>query len=218
MSEIIETDSPDAADIAVIADGLRAYNTAIAGYDDYRPLAVFVTDPATGKVIGGLYGASSRGQLRVDRFFLPQQLRRDRLGSRLLKLAEEEGRRRRCTRVTLNTMEIQAPGFYLKQGYEMAAKLDCDPPGVTRYVMTKRLSPRRHSRNAADCVRPRQRRGTWVPLPSSMDRATSAVGMNLTMTETSQRAGSRCSGLPAATAGWENRAFDAPLAAPSSGR
>jgi GNAT superfamily N-acetyltransferase len=104
MSEIIETDSPDERDIAVFAD--------------YRPLAVFVTDPATGKVIGGFYGASSRGQLRVDRFFLPQELR---LGSRLLKMAEEEGRRRRCTRVTLNTMEIQAPGFYLKQGYEMAA-------------------------------------------------------------------------------------------------
>ena len=31
MSEIIETDLPDAADIAVIADGLRAYNTAMAG-------------------------------------------------------------------------------------------------------------------------------------------------------------------------------------------
>ena len=72
MSQIIETDLPDAADIAVIADGLRAYNTAMAGTYDYRPLAVFVTDPATGKVIGGLYGASSRGQLRVDRFFLPE--------------------------------------------------------------------------------------------------------------------------------------------------
>ena len=34
MSEIIETDAPDATDIAVIADGLRAYNTAMAGYDD----------------------------------------------------------------------------------------------------------------------------------------------------------------------------------------
>jgi GNAT superfamily N-acetyltransferase len=140
MSTIIETDSPDVADIAVIADRLRAYNAAMAGYDDYRPLAVFVTDPA-GKVVGGLYGASSRGQLRIDRFFLPEELRRDRLGSRLLRMAEEEGRRRRCTRVTLNTMEIQAPGFYLKQGYEMVAKLDCDPPGVTRYVMTKRLLP-----------------------------------------------------------------------------
>lgn len=137
--QIVVTDAPDAADTAVIADGLRAYNTAQAGRDDYRPLAVFVTDPETGKVAGGLYGGSYLGQLRVDRFFLPEGLRRDRLGSRLLALAEEEGRRRGCTRIALNTMEIQAPGFYRKQGYEAAAILDCAPPGVTRYLMTKRL-------------------------------------------------------------------------------
>jgi GNAT superfamily N-acetyltransferase len=137
--DIIVTDAPDAADTAIIADGLRAYNTSQAGYDDYRPLAVFVTDPASGKVVGGLYGASSRGQLRIDRFFLPEELRRSRLGSRLLALAEEEGRRRGCSRVALNTLEIQAPGFYRKQGYAAAAVLDCDPPGVTRYLMTKKL-------------------------------------------------------------------------------
>jgi GNAT superfamily N-acetyltransferase len=136
---IVITDAPDAADIAVIQEGLRAYNTEQAGYDDYQPLAVFVTDPATGKAVGGLYGGSYLGQLRIDRFFLPQNHRRDRIGSRVLKMAEEEGRRRGCTRVTLNTLEIQAPGFYLKQGYTMAAKLDCASPGVTRYLMTKKL-------------------------------------------------------------------------------
>jgi GNAT superfamily N-acetyltransferase len=136
---IVVTEAPDAADTAVIADGLRAYNTVQAGYDDYKPLAVFVTDPATGKVLGGLYGGSYLGQLRVDRFFLPEGLRRDRIGSRVLKMAEEEGRRRGCSRIALNTLEIQAPGFYRKQGYEMAAKLDCAPPGVTRYLMTKKL-------------------------------------------------------------------------------
>jgi len=139
--KIVLTDVPDFADTAVIADGLRAYNTSQAGYDDYRPLAVFVTDAVSGKVLGGLYGGSYLGQLRVDRFFLPEGLRRDRLGSRLLAMAEEEGRRRGCSRIALNTMEIQAPGFYLKQGYEMAATLDCDPPGITRYLMTKRLTP-----------------------------------------------------------------------------
>src|SRR5436305_628952 len=138
---VVLTDAPDVADTTVIAEGLRAYNANQAGYDDYRPLAVFVTEPASGKVLGGLYGASSRGQLRVDRFFLPEGLRHDRLGSRLLAMAEEEGRRRGCARVTLFTMEIQAPGFYVKQGYEIAARLDCDPPGITRYLMTKRLMP-----------------------------------------------------------------------------
>ena len=102
---------------------------------------MFVTAPVSGKVLGGLYGGSYLGQLRVDRFFLPENLRRDRLGSRLLAMAEQEGRRRGCTRIALNTMEIQAPGFYLKQGYEMAARLDCEPPGITRYLMTKRLMP-----------------------------------------------------------------------------
>jgi len=133
------TDTPDPADTAIVQEGLRAYNTSQAGYDDYRPLAVFVTDPATGKVVGGLYGGSYLGQLRVDRFFLPEGLRRFRLGSRLLAMAEEEGRRRGCSRIALNTLEIQARGFYQKQGYETAATLDCDPPGVTRYLMSKRL-------------------------------------------------------------------------------
>ena len=137
--KIVLTDAPDAADTAVIADGLRAYNTSQAGYDDSRPLAVFVTDPVSGKVLGGLYGGSYLGQVRVDRVFLPEGLRRFRLGSRILAMAEEEGRRRGCTRIALNTLEIQARGFYQKQGYETAATLDCDPPGVTRYLMTKRL-------------------------------------------------------------------------------
>ena len=138
--KIVVTDTPDPADTAVIQEGLRAYNTAHAGRDDYRPLAVFVTDPATGKIVGGLYGGSYLGQLRVDRFFLPEGLRGGGLGSRLLAIAEEEGRRRGCTRISLNTLEIQARGFYEKQGYETAATLDCDPPGVTRYLMSKRLA------------------------------------------------------------------------------
>ena len=106
--QIVLTDEPDAADTKVIADNLRAYNTSQAGYDDYRPLAVFVTDPATGKVIGGLYGGSYLGQVRVDRVFLPEGLRRFRLGSRILAMAEEEGRRRGCTHVHLDTFSYQA--------------------------------------------------------------------------------------------------------------
>jgi GNAT superfamily N-acetyltransferase len=138
-ADIVVSEAPGDADIKIIQDGLKAYNTEKAGYDDYKPLAVFVTDPATGKVVGGLYGGSYMGQLRIERFFLPEDRRRDRIGSRVLQAAEEEGRKRGCSRVSLNTMEIQAPGFYQKQGYAMAAKLECDPPGITRYVMTKRL-------------------------------------------------------------------------------
>jgi GNAT superfamily N-acetyltransferase len=137
--KITVTDQPGDGDLQAIADGLRAYNTAQAGYNDYKPLAVTVADPETGVVVGGLYGRSYLGQLFIDRFFLPERLRRDRLGSRLLGLAEDEGRRRGCTRVALFTLSFQAPGFYKKLGYAEAACVDCEPPGAPRYLMVKKL-------------------------------------------------------------------------------
>jgi len=124
----------------VITDGLRAYNEARAGSWDGRPLAIFARDPETKNVVGGLLGRTSLGLLRVDTFFLPEDLRRVRLGSRILAMAEEEGRRRGCTRAVLSTLHFQAPGFYQKQGWEVAARIDCEPPGHTRFYMTKKLA------------------------------------------------------------------------------
>ncbi len=134
------TDMPHDDELAVIAEGLNAYSAAQAGYSDSRALAVLVRDPQTNKVVGGLHGRTSLGLLRVERFFLPEDLRRGGLGSRILAMAEEEGRRRGCTRAALSTVHFQAPGFYLKQGWEIAARIECDPPGYTRFYMTKKLS------------------------------------------------------------------------------
>ena len=134
------TDAPDDDERAVITDGLRAYNEARAGAMDGGPLAIFVRNPETNQVIGGLLGRTYLGLLTVERFFLPEDLRRARLGSRILAMAEEEARRRGCTRAVLSTLHFQAPGFYLKQGWEVAARIDCEPPGHTRFYMTKKLS------------------------------------------------------------------------------
>ena len=43
--DITVTDELDPADVAVITDGLRAYDLSQTGYHDFRPLAVFVRDP-----------------------------------------------------------------------------------------------------------------------------------------------------------------------------
>jgi GNAT superfamily N-acetyltransferase len=134
------TDAPDDDERAVVMDGLRAYNEAQVGRSDGGSLAILVRDPQTEKVVGGLLGRTYLGLLTVERFFLPEHLRRDRLGTRILAMAEEEGRRRGCTRAVLSTLHFQAPGFYLKQGWEVAARIDCDPPGHTRFCMTKKLS------------------------------------------------------------------------------
>jgi hypothetical protein len=56
-----------------------------------------------------------------------EKFRRDRLGSRVIALAEEEAKRRGRTRAALFTLTFQAPGFYLKQRYEIAMQIDCHP-------------------------------------------------------------------------------------------
>jgi hypothetical protein len=63
--DIAVTDELDSADAAVISDGLRAYYLNRTGYYDFRPLAVFVRDSQTGKVIGGLHGRSEFGLVYI---------------------------------------------------------------------------------------------------------------------------------------------------------
>ena len=139
---LVLTDAATPEDESVIRDGLGAYNFEKAGYRDYRPLAVLVSDPDTGGVVGGLYGSTSMGLLRIDRFFLPETLRKRGLGSRILREAEKEGVRRGCSRAVLSTLSFQAPGFYQRQGWEVLGRIDCDPPGHTRFMMTKTLASR----------------------------------------------------------------------------
>ena len=137
--DITVTDELAPAELTVIVDGLGAYDFSRIGYRDFRRLAVLVRNPQTGKVVGGLYGRSEFGLVYVDWLFLPEDLRGAGIGSRVLAMAEEEGRRRGCTRIALTTLSVEAPGFYKKQGYDVAATIDCDPPGLTRHYMMKML-------------------------------------------------------------------------------
>jgi GNAT superfamily N-acetyltransferase len=141
-ARLVVTDSPAADAEAVIRDGLSDYNFSKADYRDYRPLAILVSDPETGEVVGGLLGGTSFGLLRIDRFFLPESLRKQGLGSKIIKAAEEEGRRRGCSRALLTTLSFQAPGFYKRQGWEVLAELEGEPPAPSRFLMTKRLVSR----------------------------------------------------------------------------
>jgi len=133
------TDAPDARVEAVIGQGLRRFNAQESGIDDSRPLAVVVSDPETNEVLGGITARTSLGMLFIDLVFLPNELRGDGLGSRILKLAEDEGRRRGCRAAMLYTISFQAPGFYARHGWRVFGEIACDPPGTSRIFMTKTL-------------------------------------------------------------------------------
>ncbi len=136
---VILTDAPDAAATAAIDDGLADFNAAQAGYRDWRPLAVLVQDPEDGRTIGGLLGRTSLGLFFLDLLYLPDELRSRRLGSTLMRIAEEEAVQRGCGAAFVLTISFQAPGFYRRHGYEEFGRIDCEPPGTSRVFLRKRL-------------------------------------------------------------------------------
>ncbi|GAB2563370.1 GNAT family N-acetyltransferase [Dyella jejuensis] len=136
---IVLTDTPQAGELAVIRQQLDRFNVAACGIDDQRPLALVVKDPATHEVLGGLSGRTSRGVLFIDMFFLPEALRKQGLGSTLLRQAEAEGRQRGCHTGVLHTNDFQAPGFYKKYGWREFGTIPCDPPGSCRIFLSKPL-------------------------------------------------------------------------------
>ena len=123
----------------VISDGLNAFNDEATGAPDRQPLAVVVQDPETGAVLGGVAGRTSLGLLFLNVFYLPGHLRSAGLGSRILRMAEEEARRRGCRAGVLLTISFQAPGFYEKHGWRRFGEVACHPPGTSRVFMAKEL-------------------------------------------------------------------------------
>ena len=137
--ELVLTDTPDSAARRLIDDRLGQYNAEHAGYWDPRPLAVLVRDPASHDVVGGILARTSLGLLFVDLVFLPESLRGQQIGTRMLRLVEEEAVRRGCCAAVRYTINFQAPEFYERHGWREFGRIPCDPPGTSRVFMTKDL-------------------------------------------------------------------------------
>jgi GNAT superfamily N-acetyltransferase len=91
-------------------------------------------------VLGGFLGRTSLGLLFIDLVYLPDSVRGNGLGSRMLEMAETEARERGCRRAVLYTISFQAPGFYERHGWREFGRVPCDPPGTDRVFMTKELA------------------------------------------------------------------------------
>lgn len=137
--DIIVTDSIDEAFLSVLQEGLRGYNEEQGGAADLKPIQVKVRDPETGTLAGGHSGRTSRGVLFIDYVYLPESLRGSGVGSRMLAMAEHEGKRRGCSKAVLFTITFQAPEFYKRLGWKVLGEVVPEPPGATRIYLTKDL-------------------------------------------------------------------------------
>jgi len=116
----------------VVGSDLNAYNDEIAKYNDRKSLAIVVRDKQSGQVIGGMLGRSSLGLLFIELVYLPEELRKGGLGTRMLMQFEQDGRNRGCSCAVLYTISFQAPGFYEKHGWKRFGEIPCDHPGSSR--------------------------------------------------------------------------------------
>ena len=135
---IVMTDTPDQQMRRAIVEPLLRFNAQGAGRPvDYRPLALLLTHPETGEIIGGLWGGTDFTQLHVDLLFVPDTLRGSGMGRQLMRQAEEEAVRRGCLGAWLDTFSFQARGFYERLGYTVFGTIDDFPPGHSRIFMKK---------------------------------------------------------------------------------
>lgn len=133
-------DRSDPAAAQAIHGLLLTFNNETSGYAfDGRAIVITVADPAANHILGGLWGSTAYGYLHIDMLVLPESLRGQGLGTRLMRKAEEEAIRRGCHGSYLETFDFQARGFYEKLGYTVFGQLEDTPPGHTRYFMKRPL-------------------------------------------------------------------------------
>ena len=79
-------------------------------------------------------------RLLIDLVSVPESMRGQSIGERLMRMAEEVAQKKNCTGIWLETFSFQAPGFYQKLGYSEFGRLAAYPPGRTRLYYQKSLS------------------------------------------------------------------------------
>ena len=104
-----------------------------------KPLNIIAFDAAD-EVVGGLFAETQFTWLRISILVVAESARRSGIGRRLTEMAEREAAYRGCRHAYLDTMDYQAPEFYLKLGYQITGRLDdWDSHGHTKFFFTKQL-------------------------------------------------------------------------------
>jgi N-acetylglutamate synthase-like GNAT family acetyltransferase len=130
--------SPLPPDAKVIDDGLEQYNRGAADFSTSLKFAC-IARLSSGTIVGGALARWWGQCCELQQVWVEEQHRFSGVGRRLVRMVEEEAVTRGCTLVYLDTFSFQAPGFYLKLGYEVACELKGFPNDTSKFVMRKNL-------------------------------------------------------------------------------
>ncbi len=96
----------------------------------------------SGKFVGGIYGNFQYEYLFINRLFVDEKYRGNRLASKLIRKVEKAALDRGVTNIYLTTFEFQALGFYQKKGYKLIIEIEDYPIGFKEYTLYKKLKKR----------------------------------------------------------------------------
>ncbi len=132
------SDGADESATAAILAGLKDYNLP-----SLRPCrlerAGHRAERRRRQVIGGLSGHTARGWLYTALLFIPEDLRGQGLGPKLLQMAEDEARKRGCTGAYIDTMSADALTLYQRCGYEVFGQIAEFGPDYAMTYLKKSL-------------------------------------------------------------------------------
>jgi GNAT superfamily N-acetyltransferase len=120
-----------------VLGGLIRYNAEKMGRQKYKRFAISLREG--NEIVGGIVGEVWAAVLFIQFLWMEQRLRGRGYGTKLIEAIEDEARRFGARRAYLDTMSMQAPGFYRSCGYTEFGAIDGYPGGVTRHWFTKSL-------------------------------------------------------------------------------
>lgn len=124
----------DAGD--VVDAGLDAFNQAAAPLHEVRRLSCFARLPS-GEVVGGAVGRTWGDACELQQIWVHADHRGRGVGAELLRRFEALAARRGCRLFYLETFNFQAPAFYRKYGYRVAAEIRAFPHGIAKFVLIR---------------------------------------------------------------------------------
>jgi ribosomal protein S18 acetylase RimI-like enzyme len=125
-------------ELDALGNGIEEFTARQVGPSDRQDLILMAYDEE-GTLIGGLEGNTEKGWFYISALWVAESARGSGLGSALMHEAEIIAIERGCKNMYLDTLSVQAPGFYQKLGFTRFAELEDFPGEVSKIFFRKRL-------------------------------------------------------------------------------
>ncbi len=134
----ISIEKRDARTAKAIDDALIAFNRDRGGQPDPQHINILLRDSER-NLRGGIVAVVGFDVLYIDNLWVEEARRGGDYGTKLMKLAEDEGRRRGAVLAWVDTYSWQARPFYEKLGYRLFGELPYAGGKYARYFLRKDL-------------------------------------------------------------------------------